>query len=66
MLVIIKILGLLVMNKIGMSSQNMCSNKAVIVKKLLFVNMKPAIGKQRVLSKGCGGKRETQHILKAG
>lgn len=66
MLVIIKILGLLVMNKIGMSSQNMCSNKAVIVIKLLFVNVKPAIGKQRVLSKGCGGKRETQHVLKAG
>lgn len=66
MLVIIKILGLLVMNKIGMSSQNMCSNKAVILIKLLFVNMKPAIGKQRVLSKGCRRKRETQHVLKAG
>lgn len=64
MLVIIKILGLSVMNKIGVSSQNMCSNKAVIVIKLLFINMKPAIGKERVLSKGCGG--ETQHVLKAG
>lgn len=54
MLVIIKILGLLVMNKIDVSSQNMCSNKAVIVIKLLFINMKPAIGKERALSKAVG------------
>lgn len=53
------------MHKIDMTSQNMCSNKAVLLIKLLFTNMKPVIGKQRELEKDCGGKFETHHILKA-
>lgn len=44
MLTIIKILGVLVMNKIDLSSQNVCSNKVVIIMKL-FINMKPALEK---------------------